>query len=286
MTYDGRVQAVNVWNTVGFVLNGLVFMLIGLQLPIITGRLGDVSLGNAIWYGVLISFVLIITRMCCTIGAAWFTRIAGKFITVAERRPGLRIPIVFGWAGMRGVVSLAAALSIPVLISEGQAFPFRNVILVITFVVILVTLVLQGLTLPWLIRKMNIQDNDAHKKEQEQDLRIRKVIAEASLNFQNLNDDSFKVSNPRLALLKTKLENDAKTFSQKLDEFNQISRAELHEYEQTYLHLLETQRAALRGLNKDDSYDEELIRKYLSIIDLEETKLRELELGAVNYSNQ
>jgi len=71
-----------------------------------------------------------------------------EFITVAEPNPGWKGPIIFGWSGMRGVVSLAAALSIPLLINEGQPFPHRNLILFITFIVILVTLVVQGLTLP------------------------------------------------------------------------------------------------------------------------------------------
>jgi Na+/H+ antiporter len=280
MTYQGRIQAVNVWNTVGFVLNGLIFTLIGLQLPFITRQVEEVSLREAIWYGVIISVVLTITRLCSTIGAALFTRLAGKFITVADRRPSLRVPIVFGWAGMRGVVSLAAALSIPVVVSEGQPFPFRNLILVITFVVILVTLVFQGLTLPWLIRKMKIGQDDAHVKVQQQELEIRKAIAEASLNVLNINQHSFNDSNRHLMNLRTKLQTDSTVFAQDLDHFNESSRNDLVEYRQAYLKMLEGQRVAIRKLNMQDGYDEELIRRYLSIIDLEETKLRELEIGS------
>ncbi len=88
--------------------------------------------------------------MLCTLGASVFTRFMSRFITVADNNPGWRNPLVIGWAGMRGVVSLAAALSIPLLINDGQPFPYRNLILFITFIVILVTLVFQGLTLPWL----------------------------------------------------------------------------------------------------------------------------------------
>ncbi len=71
-----------------------------------------------------------------------------RFVTTADNNPGWRGPLIFGWAGMRGVVSLAAALSIPVYLTNGSAFPQRNMILFITFTVILVTLVFQGLTLP------------------------------------------------------------------------------------------------------------------------------------------
>jgi CPA1 family monovalent cation:H+ antiporter len=278
MTYQGRVQGITVWNTIGFVLNGLVFMLIGLQLPFITSQVEEVSLGQAIWYGVLISIVLIITRLCSTLGAALFTRFAGRFITVADRRPGFRIPFVFGWAGMRGVVSLAAALSIPVLISEGQPFPYRNLILVITFVVILVTLVFQGLTLPWVIRKMKIDDDNAYLREAEQALKIRKRIADVSLRFLNEHQRSANTSNQHLRNLIVNLETESNVFGRDLIEFNGSSRKDLIEYQHTHVALLEHQRAALRSLNLEDGYDEELIRKYLSIIDLEEMKLRDLDI--------
>ena len=159
LNYRSRIEGVNVWTNIVFVLNGLIFLLIGLQLPSITQQLGDISLGRAIWYGLVISLCLIIARLLCTFGASVFTRFMSHFITVADPNPGWKGPIIFGWAGMRGVVSLAAALSIPLLISKDQPFPYRNLILFITFIVILVTLVFQGLTLPWLIRKVKLEDS-------------------------------------------------------------------------------------------------------------------------------
>ena len=158
LTYQSRLQGLNVWTVLGFVLNGIIFLLIGLQLPSIVNQLGDISIGKAIGYGLAISFVLIITRLICTLGASPFTRFMSHFIKVADPNPGWRAPLVLGWAGMRGVVSLAAALSIPLLVSEGHPFPYRNLILFITFIVILVTLVFQGLTLPWVIRKVKPDD--------------------------------------------------------------------------------------------------------------------------------
>src|SRR6478609_6086785 len=135
LSYRGRVQGSNVWATIGFVLNGIVFLLIGLQLPSIARQVEDVSLVTAIGYGLAISLILIVTRMLSTLGASLFTRFMGQFIKVADRNPGWRGPIIFGWAGMRGVVSLAAALSIPVLLQDGTPFPYRNLILFITFIV-------------------------------------------------------------------------------------------------------------------------------------------------------
>lgn len=125
LSYKSRVQGFNVWTNLVFVLNGIVFLLIGLQLPSIVEKLGETSLNKAIWYGLTISLVLVITRILCTLGAVIFTRFMSRFITVADANPGWKGPIILGWGGMRGVVSLAMALSIPLLIN-GQAFPYRN----------------------------------------------------------------------------------------------------------------------------------------------------------------
>src|SRR5690606_28452749 len=158
LTHLSRVQGANVWSTIGFVLNGIIFLLIGLQLPIITEQLEGITVEKATWYGVLITLVLIVTRLLCTFAASLFTRTVSRYVPVATPNPGWKTPLLFGWAGMRGVVSLAAALSIPQFIGEGEPFPQRNLILFITFLVILITLVFQGLTLPWLIRTLKPED--------------------------------------------------------------------------------------------------------------------------------
>jgi CPA1 family monovalent cation:H+ antiporter len=269
------VQGSNVWSTIGFILNGVVFMLIGLQLPYIAAKIEEVSVGQAIWYGLAVSLVLIVTRICCTLGAAVFTRIAGHFISVADRNPGWKIPVAFGWAGMRGVVSLAAALSIPVFIGPGQPFPYRNLILIITFVVILVTLVFQGLTLPWVIRKLDVGDGPGVAREQEQELIIRKAMAESSLKFLEQSHGEEQQLNEHLKNLSANLRTEVNVFQQDLENFNHTSRDVLVRYQEIYLALLDEQRRALNELNQDQDYDEELIRKYLSLVDLEETKMRE-----------
>jgi CPA1 family monovalent cation:H+ antiporter len=268
LSYQGRVQGSNVWSTIGFILNGIVFLLIGLQLPYITREVEEVSLMQAIIYGLIISLVLIVTRICCTLGASAFTRFMGHFITVADRNPGWRMPFIFGWSGMRGVVSLAAALSIPVLVQPGQAFPYRNLILVITFIVILVTLVFQGLTLPWVMRKLNIVGNGGEDHEQE--LIIRKTITETSLNFLEQSHGSEQQLNEHLKMLSAKLRNDLAIFQQDVTVFNNESKGLLVQYHTIYLALLDEQRKALHQLNQKEEYDEELIRKYLSLVDLED----------------
>jgi len=278
LNFRSRIEAVNVWTSLVFVLNGLIFLLIGLQLPSIIRQLGDTSLSKAIMYGLVISFVLILTRLACTLGASPFTSLISRFITVADPHPGWKHPLIFGWAGMRGVVSLAAALSIPLLISEGRPFPYRNLILFITFIVILVTLVFQGLTLPWLIRKLKPEDKNKAISEHDQELIIQKKIAKASLRFLGEKYGEERTQNEHLNNLFASMQIDLKSLNQELEESNRTGENPSKNYRSIYLELLEQQRQLLNEMNRSAEVDEELIRKYLSLIDLDEFKIREKQL--------
>jgi monovalent cation/hydrogen antiporter len=282
LNYQSRLEAVNVWTNIVFVLNGLVFLLIGLQLPSITRQLGHIGLGRAIGYGLAISFLLIFTRMLCTFGALLFTRMMSHFITVADANPGWKAPLISGWSGMRGVVSLAAALSIPLFIGEGQPFPYRNLILFITFIVILVTLVLQGLTLPWLIRKLKLEDKYTLIPERKQEMIIQKKMAQHSLNYLEEKHGLEWSKNEHLENLHARLKIDLQLISRELEQTDNIQENGLRNYQQVYLELLEQQRKLLNQMNHRAEFDEELIRKYLSLTDLEEFKLREKMVKEVN----
>lgn len=275
LSFESRIQGFNVWANFVFVLNGLVFVLIGLQLPAIAGQLGDITLKSAIWYGLIISFVLIVTRMLCTLGSSLFTRFMSHFITVADPNPGWRNPLIYGWTGMRGVVSLAAALSIPVLISENQAFPYRNLILFITFIVILVTLVFQGLTLPWVISKIKFEDKYTKIPEPKQEVIIQKKIVMASLTFlEDKYADEFS-NNERLKNLHERLQIDLRTFNEELEGISDTSEHSMKNFQTVYLKMLESQRKLLHKMNRMSEFDEALIRKYQTLIDTEEFKIRE-----------
>ncbi|HWI93954.1 MAG TPA: Na+/H+ antiporter [Flavisolibacter sp.] len=278
LNYQSRIQNVNVWTNIAFVLNGLVFFLIGLQLPSITQQLGDdISTGKAIAYGIAISLILIVTRFLCTYGAVFFTRFMSRFITVADANPGFKAPTVLGWAGMRGVVSLAAALSIPLLIQGGQPFPYRNLILFITFIVILVTLVIQGLTLPWLIRKINLDDRFTLIPELKQEMIIQKKIAQYTLQYLDEKYSDVHLHNQHLQNLQLKLRADVDFFNREMQE-GSAKDDSLKNYQNIYLELLENQRAILHQMNHRAEFDEELIRKYLALVDIEEFKIREKQL--------
>ncbi|HEU4712888.1 MAG TPA: Na+/H+ antiporter [Pyrinomonadaceae bacterium] len=274
LSFQSRIQGVNVWTNLVFVLNGLVFLLIGLELRVITQGLGDTSVITAIGYGLIISLVLIVSRLLCTMGSSIFSTFMSRFITVADAHPGWRNPLIFGWSGMRGVVSLAAALSIPLVASGGQPFPYRNLILFITFVVILVTLVFQGLTLPWLIRKVEPEDKYTTMTEHQQERIIQKRIAETSLQFLEKEYGNERAHNEHLNNLHKKLQSELNSLDHHYDEPAKINDTSLENYHEIYLQLLERQRKLLSELNNSPELDEELIRKYLSLIDMEEFKIR------------
>jgi CPA1 family monovalent cation:H+ antiporter len=277
LNFESRIQGVNVWSNLAFVLNGLIFLLIGLQLRTIVQQLGDTSLPTAIGYALVISLVLIVSRLVCTLGASAFTRFASNFITVADAHPGWRNPLILGWSGMRGVVSLAAALSIPLVIGEGQPFPYRNLILFITFSVILVTLVFQGLTLPWVIRTVKPEDKYAMISDFDQEIMIQKKTVEAALQLLDEKYAKERRHNEHLDNLFSRLEMDLRSLDHELTTHDPTGDS-LARYRAVHLELLEHQRALLDEMNQSADFDEELIRKYLRLIDLDEFKLRERQL--------
>lgn len=275
LTYQSRIQGLNVWTILSFILNGFVFLLIGLQLPSIISQLGDIGLGQAIVYGLEISLALVITRLLCTLGASLFTRFMSRFIKVAVANPGWRGPLVLGWAGMRGVVSLAAALSIPLLITKEQPFPYRNLILFITFIVILITLVFQGLTLPWVIRKLKPESNFSSIPEQDQEIIIQRKIAQSSMRFLEDKYGDERFSNQHVNIMFEKFKIDLNFFNQEFEEITNTRGNSMKSYQRIYLELLQHQRELLNKMNNSVDCNEELIRKYFSLVDLEEFKVRE-----------
>lgn len=267
LSSSSRLRGVNVWESFVFVLNGIVFLLIGLDLPEITSGLEGVSLGAAIGYGLLVTAVLIVVRILSAYGAVIVTLIARNFITVADsRHPGYRGPMIIGWTGMRGVVSLAAALSIPVQLSDGRLFPERNLILFITFIVILTTLLLQGLTLPWLIKKIGLPNYDDHMPEDEADKYILHELARHSVAHLDTNHREKLADDYILQQLADKWRN--KSLEEVDPTMPQATKA-------VYLEVLSQQRKWLLEKNDTDKhFDEDVIRKHLHQIDIEEEKLR------------
>jgi CPA1 family monovalent cation:H+ antiporter len=155
---DGRIVAYAVWDLLIFLLNGIVFLLIGLQLRAIVRDPSFVA--REIWIGLAISGLVILVRIVWVYVATYLPRLVWKSINEREGVPSWRYIFVIAWSGMRGIVSLAGALAIPEHLSNGQPFPFRSVILFITFCVIFITLVVQGLSLIPLLKILKIDTDE------------------------------------------------------------------------------------------------------------------------------
>jgi monovalent cation/hydrogen antiporter len=171
-----RIQILASWEALDFVLNGLVFLLIGLQLPYILPGIRGYGTGRLALVGLLFSLVLIALRLIWVFpGAALSIFIRRRFLHQHVPTPRPKGVFIVGWTGMRGVVSLAAALSLPYTLSNGQPFAQRNLILFLTFSIILITLVVQGLTLPPLIRALDLTGS---REEQHEELTARRILLE------------------------------------------------------------------------------------------------------------
>ena len=167
MSSDTRVLGSGVWQMTIFVINGLVFVLIGLQLPTILDSLrADRSALELIGLAAAVSLAVIAVRLAWVYPGTYLPRWLSPRVREREAAPSPQGVLIVGWAGMRGVVSLAAALALPLTMEGGAPFPGRDLLLFLTFAVILVTLVGQGLTLPWLIRRLGVGDDGSVEHEE------------------------------------------------------------------------------------------------------------------------
>lgn len=175
-----RIQIYSVWRALTFILNGLAFVLIGLQLPyVVAGIRGRYGWGTLLLSGLIFSAVVILLRLLWVYpGArlAYFLR--RRLLGQKEPTPPLRHSFVVGWTGMRGVVALAAALALPRVVADGTPFPQRDLIVFLTFSVILVTLVAQGLTLPLVIRALGLAADQGPSCEE---VEARRIVLESAL---------------------------------------------------------------------------------------------------------
>lgn len=265
-----RIQSSSVWDSFVFILNGFVFLIIGLELPEIVEGLQDkgIPLWAAIGSGVLITGVLVAARIISSYVALLATYIFRPGVMPRASSGSRRwlMPMLLGWTGMRGVVSLAAALAIPITLENGTAFPQRNLILFITFIVILLTLLVQGLTLPGFISRSGLFEGVAEEEPEEL---IKQKMK------QGLKQHVYQ-------FLKNKYETDSNAhvgMEKFLKQWEERAKATDDSWmnEKTkviFVEVLETQRQYLTELNKDPKIDEDVIRQQLYQIDLEEERLK------------
>jgi Na+/H+ antiporter len=272
---QSRLQAVNVWSTLAIILNALVFILIGLELPVVMAGLEGYSLWEACSYGLIISALVIVLRIVWIYPVAFIPRLLSKKVRTREPHPGWKGSLIIGWAGMRGVVSLAAALSLPITTVANVSFPYRNLIIFITFVVILVTLVFQGLTLPFIIKTIKITEIDPLVPDEQQEANIKLRLLKLSLN---LLKEKYAVELEDMELVKglrDELENSLIHTIKRFDsmECAAVESAEMAVYNRILKDIYQLQRQELFKIRREKEFSDEIIRKHEMQIDLSDTKI-------------
>lgn len=277
--YQTRLQAYDVWETIIFLLNGFVFILIGLELPVVVAGLGDYSFQNAVTYTLWIAGIAILLRILLVYLSAFLPRLISKRVRGRENSPGYKLPFIIGWAGMRGVVSLASALAIPLTLNSHESFPHRNLILFITFGVILITLVFQGLTLPLFIRLLKIEDSDKEIPESEQIDLVQLDLLKASISYLDRNypaevTETESINRIREQLMRSM--HSTRALLNASDEKESISSGRQKKKE-VLLELVGIRRQRLNELRHSRRFSDEVIRHMEHNMDLEEARL---QLGA------
>ena len=181
LSIHARLDSSAVWKTLEFGINGIVFILMGLQLPLVLSGIHDLSLRQLAQYGALFALLVVLLRMIWVFpGAAIAFWIRRNLLHQDDRMPNRKAVFIVAWTGMRGVLALAAAISLPTVLENGEPFPQRDVIIFLTFCVIFATLVLQGLTLPMLIRRLGLSAEGARNVEERE---ARLLILQTVLKY-------------------------------------------------------------------------------------------------------
>jgi Na+/H+ antiporter len=272
ITASARLNAGAVWNLFVFLLNCVVFILIGLQLPEVLRELGNRSAGQLVAYGAATSAVVILVRPVWVFPATWIPRLASGRLRRRDPVPSWRHILVVSWSGMRGVVSLAAALSLPMAFADGRVFPERDLVVFLAFCVILATLVLQGLTLPFLISRLGIREQRDEHHERE----ARLKIAHAALARLNELAKQQGVNETALRLVTSLYEERIRHLDDPLADALGWSadRERLVATRRLRREALEAERRELLTLRRSHRVDEELMHRIEHEMDLEETRLR------------
>ncbi len=273
LTFKTRLQAGPVWDMLEFLLNGFVFILIGLQLPqvltVLSGHSIPVLRLEA--YALLISLAVILIRIVWVFPATYLPRLIFKRLCRHEPCPSWRHVTIVAWTGMRGVVSLAAALALPLTLQGGTPFPDRDLILFLTFVVILSTLVLQGLSLPLLIRWLGVQDDRSMEKE-ERDARLQANQAALARLNEVAESDPAKVD--ALQRLRIEYEDHIRQLeSEEPRSAGAALRLFSSEFERLSRDALQVERITLLKLRDQDVINDEVLRRVQRDIDLAEARL-------------
>jgi CPA1 family monovalent cation:H+ antiporter len=266
-----HIEAEASWRTVLFIINGLVFTLIGLQMPAVMAGLDGYSWPQLAFYATVIVVTVIVVRFIWVFPATYLPRKLFPSIARQDPSPPYGVVTALGWMGMRGIVSLAAALSIPLSLPSGQPFPFRSLLIFLTYAVILATLVLPATTLPALMRRLGVRDDGENRREEvaarlalnEAIMReIESLRREGELPSEMLTRSAGRYQR-RIETLQSNLEE--KPFSPLFDEDRLLRRL--------MRRLLEAERRELAGLRGRAAIHDEVFFNLSRELDIEEARL-------------
>jgi CPA1 family monovalent cation:H+ antiporter len=269
-----RLQAFAVWEILQFLLNAVLFVLIGLQLHTALDALEGRDGGELLGYALLVSAVVIAVRIAWVFVLSVLDRGVRREIAGPADGDGWKQVAVVAWSSMRGAVSLAAALAIPLQTDAGAPFPERDLILFLTFSVIIATLVLQGLAFPAVIRALDLDDDTSDADEE---LAARIEIAYAALDrVESLAGEGWALEDT-IERVRNLYDYRRRRFSSRLDDrspedgYDYEQRAEL--YRRVMNEVIDAQRAALRGLRDSGEISDEVRRNVEHELDLEQARL-------------
>ena len=263
---DVRLAGRAFWEMLVFLLNGIVFIVIGLQISALGREMDRSTLFGLAGLGVLVSLTLVVVR------ALWIAGLAGWQRFAAREPQPLRAPevVVLSWAGMRGVVSLAAALALPPALPSGAAFPARDALIVITFSVILVTLVGQGMTLPLVIKLLHL-GGDEDERHEESHAR-QKLIVEAQRRIDELQEQ-WPDHRPLIDQLREAYRHRAEHEEQLHEAPGNEAEQELVEHRQIRSAVIDAQREKLQEMRDRGVIDDDVLRNIERELDLEEVRM-------------
>jgi CPA1 family monovalent cation:H+ antiporter len=266
-----RLQGVAVWEVITFLLNALLFLLVGLQLPGVIDDIEGHTAAELLGWSLLVSAVVIGLRMVWQFTVVFVIRALDRRAVQRARRSTWRQRVVIGWAGMRGAVSLAAALALPLTVEGGAPFPERDLIIFLAFAVILATLVGQGLTLGPLIRALGIEDDGAEERE-EMSARIR--LAEAAIARTEELDGEEWVRPETLERVRGLYDYRRRRFGAREDGDGEEYEERTSAYIRLMYELFDAQREELIALRNSGEISDEVRRRVERELDLEESRLQ------------
>jgi Na+/H+ antiporter len=265
-----RLQGYATWELITFLLNGLIFILIGLQLRSVVEGLDEYTAGQLVSYALLTSLTVILVRMVWVFPATYVPRWASRRIRERDPSPPWRSVSVIAWTGMRGVISLAAALALPLQTASGVQFPGRDLIIFLTFCVILATLVVQGLSLPVLIRALGLEDDRIGDKEETHG---RISIAEAALERLDELVDEDWVREDTVERIRSLYSYRRNRFASRFDGDPEGVEVRSAAYQRLMAELLGAQRLRLIMMRDEGNIGDEVMHRIERDLDLEESRL-------------